>query len=531
MPRMWSREWMESLKEDDLRVKVLIPLFRAMRYTEIRDFQGVNELGKDLVLRKESDFGDTEYTAVVAKAVPITGKAKGVLAEINTQVNQALDSQIWTTTDGKSRTIGKAIVLTSQRMKEDAVSRLHETLSRVRSRYTLVHGDKLWELVTQYLPQALILGRLEEVRQTLGEGDSEHQYRIAVAEDSIHLEAHPLGNVAVQPKISVVDSEGPEVEEARRLLREREETGRSVELKQSLLQFEGLPPLVHDLLAAETGGTVHLMPQQGRTPLIVTFGVRDAEGNEHIGLPYVELYVEQAGSKEITFSNAQQPIAITTRLTLQLADGKITTNFAPEDAGANVSEHLKIANFLTSEGTGFVRMYKTGTELLWTEFPGQMFVEGYPKAYRALLALVVEIQEATKTDIAIPDRDFFTDQDIENLGTAISIIRKGEFLININTQVRVGFIREILAKDATGTLKPFSFGNAIRIPILGTLVDFGQFKVTQRAARIAPGIWKSLPQAIEDKDDDDWMPVELVPTRKKQFRCVVPEWKKKVRER
>ena len=527
MPRMWSREWMESLKEEDLRIKVLIPLFRAMSYSEIRDFQGANELGKDLVLRKESEFGDTEYTAVVVKAVSITGKAKGVLAEVNTQVSQALDSQFRTTTDGKQHTIDRVMVLTSQRMKEDAVMRLHETLSHVHGRYWLVHGDKLWELLARHLPQALILGRLEEVRQSLREGDSEHQYRISVANDIIHLEAQPIGNEASLPRITTIDATSPEVEEARQLLQEREETGRAVELRGELLQFEGLPPLVQNLLSTKNGGTVRLMPQQGRTPLVVTFGVRDAEGVEHIGLPYVELYVEQAGTKEITFSNAHQPIAITTRLILHPGDGNITINFAPKDVGTNVVEHLGVANYLTSEGTGFIRMYKTGTELMWTEFPGQMFVDGYPQAYRNLLKLVVEIQEATKTDIAIPDREFFTDQDVENIGTAISIVRKGEFGMTINTQVRVGFIREILAKDATGIMKPFAFGSTIRIPILDTLIDFGRFKVTQRAARIAPAIWKNLLKSIEGLDDDDFVPVTLVPTRKKQFRCVVPEWRKR----
>src|ERR1700719_1923966 len=72
---VWTLEGIRCLKEDDLSRDVLVPLFTAMGYRDVR-FHGGGPLeqGKDLVMWREEPIRGRSNIAVVVKAVPITGK-------------------------------------------------------------------------------------------------------------------------------------------------------------------------------------------------------------------------------------------------------------------------------------------------------------------------------------------------------------------------------------------------------------------------------------------------------------------------
>lgn len=88
-------------REDQFRLEVVKPLFQQMGF-EVFDRQGSDEFGKDLILRKSTDFGD-EWTAVIVKSKDITNtsraKEKAVVYDVKRQVSQCWDLNLAPTTE------------------------------------------------------------------------------------------------------------------------------------------------------------------------------------------------------------------------------------------------------------------------------------------------------------------------------------------------------------------------------------------------------------------------------------------------
>jgi hypothetical protein len=93
---MLTRNYVETLKEADLRKVVLLPLLRAMGYQDVYEYHGgAGEQGKDIVCWKQDELGSRENLALVAKASQMTGKAqmnKGTAGEVQTQIRQCFGS-------------------------------------------------------------------------------------------------------------------------------------------------------------------------------------------------------------------------------------------------------------------------------------------------------------------------------------------------------------------------------------------------------------------------------------------------------
>jgi hypothetical protein len=101
------------MKEADLRVEVLIPLFEAMGFSDVSHYHGgAGEPGKDITMWRPNVLGDREYYAVVAKAARITGEAtgRGSAAEVQMQIAQAVGSRFTDTVDLSERQATKCWV-------------------------------------------------------------------------------------------------------------------------------------------------------------------------------------------------------------------------------------------------------------------------------------------------------------------------------------------------------------------------------------------------------------------------------------
>src|SRR6267154_2713169 len=89
---IWTRDNLKALLEKDLCLKVLIPLFRAMGYEDVRYYHGGQlEQGKDIVMWKSEGIKGRVNYAVVVKAERITGAVSSA-AGVAFQAQQALAS-------------------------------------------------------------------------------------------------------------------------------------------------------------------------------------------------------------------------------------------------------------------------------------------------------------------------------------------------------------------------------------------------------------------------------------------------------
>lgn len=90
-----TRDQLSKLKEAPLRTEVLIPLFRAMGFRDVRlHHGGPLEQGKDIVMWRPGPLGDRVNYAVVVKAGNVNGRAQGAgsAGEVATQVQQCFGS-------------------------------------------------------------------------------------------------------------------------------------------------------------------------------------------------------------------------------------------------------------------------------------------------------------------------------------------------------------------------------------------------------------------------------------------------------
>ncbi len=135
-----------GMNEKTFRDEVLLPLFQNMKY-ETKLTHGPNEEGKDFLLAKIDDFGETKYICVVVKAGDINNiqisKEKNTLWEVQRQVEQC-----WTIpldkygADGKLPS--KVIVALSGRLSDKAEFEINKKITNYnKSNLTFLPQEKL----------------------------------------------------------------------------------------------------------------------------------------------------------------------------------------------------------------------------------------------------------------------------------------------------------------------------------------------------------------------------------------------------
>lgn len=167
-------EYIRSLKEDDFTRDVLVPLFCAMGYKDVRFHGGgILEQGKDLTMWREHAVRDRTNYAAVVKATPITGEA--ATAMVIAQLRQAF-AHAFRGVTGEDQRVHECFVITSHPMKKEAVYTLHNVINAEPfGRYvTTLDGDRIWQMVIEYLGPRATLGVLLENYRRLNEYSKFH---------------------------------------------------------------------------------------------------------------------------------------------------------------------------------------------------------------------------------------------------------------------------------------------------------------------------------------------------------------------
>ncbi len=154
--RMILNNYVESKKEDDFVKEVLIPLFESQNY-KVEYNQSAIELGKDLILIKDGDFG-REVITVVVKNSNISNKGKitksneKLLEEIKRQVGQCWDLEL-TLNDGTVVSPNKVLFITSGSFSANVKLELEKS-KIIKSNPNTVIWDQenLIPLVSKYAP-------------------------------------------------------------------------------------------------------------------------------------------------------------------------------------------------------------------------------------------------------------------------------------------------------------------------------------------------------------------------------------------
>ena len=198
------------MDEAQLRLEVLVPLFRAMGFKDVRIWHHPNEKGKDIVMWFPTPMRGREYYAAVVKAEPITGQAntrKGSAGEVFMQLSQALGSPYTDPFTLKKQKISKCYVVTPRAIRPEAADSLEAALSGARiaeGTVEMMDGERLWEKIHEFSPERMLGSHLGFAAALLNELSPDYHVVTHMRGGTIRLGLEPKHSNAPAVNVSAV---------------------------------------------------------------------------------------------------------------------------------------------------------------------------------------------------------------------------------------------------------------------------------------------------------------------------------------
>jgi hypothetical protein len=152
-----KKEIIKKLRESELRRNVIIPLLKAAGYSDVHEFHGTIEKGKDILFREPNKLGESFIHAVMVSKEDISGvvgdskSASRILEQAEMVFNESYKDKY----TGKIVSVDRCWVITSGNITPQAI----ESISGKLEKYNLnrlirfIDGDKVIELIDQHYPQ------------------------------------------------------------------------------------------------------------------------------------------------------------------------------------------------------------------------------------------------------------------------------------------------------------------------------------------------------------------------------------------
>ena len=145
-----------SLKEQDLRSKLVVPLFRAAGFVDVRVAHGTLERGKDVLFREINKLGEAFTGAAVVSTHDING-AVGDDASARRALEQAemvLDEPYKDPSTGKETKVDRCWIITSGTISTHAIESVSGKLQGPLGRMVrFVDQARMIELTDQHYPE------------------------------------------------------------------------------------------------------------------------------------------------------------------------------------------------------------------------------------------------------------------------------------------------------------------------------------------------------------------------------------------
>lgn len=154
MEKVYTKEYIQSLSEDELRTEVVIPLFRAMQFT-VHETHGALEFGKDLIAHSRDNTGETVYSAVQIKTKDIHGtlSSRGNVRTIIQQCESAFQIPFVDAFEAgaPNRYVERIYIVTSGKITKSAETIIANSLKRYGP-VKFMDIDRLLGLTQKLLP-------------------------------------------------------------------------------------------------------------------------------------------------------------------------------------------------------------------------------------------------------------------------------------------------------------------------------------------------------------------------------------------
>jgi len=144
---------LQSLSEEELTKRFLIPLYESMDCKNVRYTHRKLEFGKDIIYYKDDEYGNRIYTGVQVKRTKITTSD---VDKLSRQTSEAFGEPFTDLSTGKKLDLDQFVVLTSNEILEEAKDSLWASLrgARLDKLVKVIDGHQLVTLLEQHLPSA-----------------------------------------------------------------------------------------------------------------------------------------------------------------------------------------------------------------------------------------------------------------------------------------------------------------------------------------------------------------------------------------
>jgi len=520
---MLTKDQFKKMKEDELCREVIEPLLRAMGYRDVTTHHGGSaEQGKDIVCWKEDSSGRRDNLAIVAKAVALTGQAKGKgsAGEVSTQVNQCFGEPFLDPLTGVEQEVHQCWIVTNQKITKEAEKAIQSAIPSLYRRYVVfVSGDKLWEYVEKYLLVAFLQAIDKAMREAVA-ADSHYFPEVTITRSGTHItlqEKYPGASID-KPMVvrgSFEFPNNPEGKALRDALDAHIKTGSPVEIPATYIKDIEVPEVFQRLTGLDISQLASISVSSPanirRVPVKVQITRDDGEV---FSIDYVELNLVQAGTEEATFNNSEQPIPFLITVVLKTAVRKATINVNIKDGAYNALQTLSIIKFhncFTKPAKVSIVSIDTGIPVLGSTLVSKRN-KPLSKAFEEMVADLAVIQEKVRRPIVFPDRNF-TREEREVIAKLRTILHEGTIegtWKQLELEVEVSQIPSLIQTFRDGEDFRFRAEGEEVVLLFGTEIPLGKISQVFYDARIedVAGLEARLGKL---KEGVAVLPVRLVP--------------------
>ena len=139
-------------KENEFTVKILLPLFRKLGFSNVKYNHGNKEYGKDITFARRTEFDDYEYYGVQVKHGDVSGGAHGDISELIQQAKDAFSMPYYDVYSRSKVRVSKVIIAISGKFTQNAVEKIVEGMTEYPLKNNLIFLDreKIEELMGKY---------------------------------------------------------------------------------------------------------------------------------------------------------------------------------------------------------------------------------------------------------------------------------------------------------------------------------------------------------------------------------------------
>lgn len=499
------------MNEKDLRQQILIPLLKAMKYQDVREYHGTTEFGKDIVCWELNKLKNRHNLALVVKATAISGNSLSC-ADVTSQVCQCFGDTYNDLITGSKVWVNECWVVSNKLISHDAIDHIVKDIGRsvYAGDVNFIGIDKLWKLVEEYMPLQAAREKLEDVQRAYETLDTHYGVVTQLSGTGIHqtlVEKFP-GAAQEKPLAFHINFEFPKTDEGKAQMEALERfraTGAPVKIPGTFIKNLEYPGILKQIYPPMTpDGFLEFSLLRHPEPVFLRCDIQSDDG-EQCAIEYIHLICTQAGQEEITLTNEDQPIPFKVQLIIRKGrpDIDIQIHMA-HNAPLNVHQQLfqmRLRSCLSKPYSMRFTHLETGqlvcsatSQTGWGETPNDDFID-------ALQALD-KLQMKTGKLIHIPERNL-NDEEYQDIAMLRSLFHTGKLGANWNTASAAAIItddtrakiRQDLSRLA-GDEGFYCFQYEEILTLFGEVYPLGPIKEVSLPMRLAN--WEEIKAQIDE---------------------------------